>query len=51
MSTIFERLAQGPGGMQQGDYQNWNQMVGSVPQDQFAQASSQAFQQVDPQEY
>lgn len=51
MSTPFERWAQGPSGMQQQDYQNWNQMVGRMPQQQFTQAASQAFQQVDPQEY
>ncbi len=51
MSTIFERLAMGPERIQQSDVQDWNQMVGSVPPQQFAQASAQAFQQVDPQEY
>jgi len=51
MSTIFDRLAQGPEAMQQGDVHNWNQTVGSVPQPQFAQASAQAFQSLNPQEY
>jgi hypothetical protein len=51
MSTVFERLAQGPGAIQQNDVQNWNQTVGNVPPQQFAQASSQAFQQVNPQDY
>jgi len=46
MSNIFERLAGGPGAMQQQDYQEWSQMVGSVPQDHFGQAVSQAIQQV-----
>ena len=51
MSTIFERLAAGPGGLQQQDYQQWNQAVGSVPQEQFGQAVAQAMQQVPPQDY
>jgi len=51
MSNIFERLAGGPGAMQQQDYQDWNQMVGSAPQDHFGQAVSQAIQQVPPQDY
>ncbi len=51
INNIFERLAQNPGGMQQQDYQNWNQMVGSAPQGQFGQQAYQAIQQVPPQEY
>jgi hypothetical protein len=51
MSTIFERLAAGPGGLQQQDYQNWNQMVGSAPPEQFGQAVTSAIQQVPQQEY
>ena len=51
MTSIIERLAGGPGGLQQQDYQNWNQMVGSVPQGQFGQAVTQAMQQVPQQEY
>ena len=51
MSSIFERLAAGPGNLQQQDYQNWNQMVGSAPPNQFGQAVTQAIQQVPQQEY
>jgi hypothetical protein len=51
MSTIFDRLAAGPGNLQQQDYQNWNQMVGSAPPDQFGQAVANSIQQVPPQEY
>lgn len=51
MSTIFERLAAGPGGLQQQDVQNWNQMVGSAPANQFGQAAVQAMQQVPQQDY
>ena len=51
MSTMFDRLAAGPGGLQQQDYQHWNQMVGSAPQGQFGQAVTQAIQQVPQQEY
>jgi len=51
MSTPFERWSQGPRGMQQQDYQSWNQNVGSVPQPQFTHAATQAFQQVNPQDY
>jgi hypothetical protein len=51
MSTIFERLASGPGGLQQQDYHDWNQMVGSAPPGQFGQAVTQAMQQVPSQDY
>ena len=51
MSTIFDRLAAGPGGLQQEDYQDWNQMVGSAPPDQFGRAVYSSIQQVPPQEY
>lgn len=51
MSNILERLAQAAGGMQPQDYQNWNQTVGAMPQQQFGQAAGQAFQQVNPQDY
>lgn len=51
MGSIFERLAQGPGAVQQSDYSDWNQMVGSAPPEQFGRAAYQAIRQVDPQEY
>lgn len=35
----------------QQQYQQWNQMVGSAPRDQFSQAAYQQVQQVPPQEY
>jgi len=49
--SFFDRLAGGPGNLQQGDYQDWNQMVGSAPPDQFGRAAYSAIRQVDPQEY
>ena len=51
MSSIFERLAAGPGALQQSDYDNWNQAVGSAPPDQFGRAAYNAMRQLDPQEY
>lgn len=51
MSDIFSRLAQGPNSMQPEDYENWNQMVGSAPPQQFHGAVNQALQQVNPQDY
>src|SRR5207248_4704843 len=51
MSSIFERLAAGPGALQQSDYDNWNQAVGSAPPDQFGRAAHNAMRQLDPQEY
>ncbi len=51
MSSIFDRLAAGPAGIQQSDYQDWNQMVGPMPPDQFAQHATSAMQQVDPGDY
>lgn len=51
MDSIINRLVQGAGTFQQNDHNNWNQSVGSIPPDQFAQASTQAFQQVNPQDY
>ena len=51
MGTIFDRLAARPGGLQQQDHQDWNQMVGSAPPERFGQAVTQAVQQVPPQDY
>jgi len=48
---IFDRLAAGPGAMQQGDYDNWNEMVGSAPPDRFGRAAYQSMRQLDPQDY
>ncbi len=48
---IFERLSQGPGNIQQKDYDDWNQMVGAAPRDRFGQSAYDAIQQVDPDEY
>ena len=48
---IFDALAQGPGNLQAHDYQEWDQMVGAAPPDQFGQAVSNAVQQVSPQDY
>jgi hypothetical protein len=49
--SIFERLAAGPGGLQPGDYDDWNQMVGAAPPERFGRATSEAVRGVDPQEY
>jgi hypothetical protein len=51
MMGIFDRLAQGPGNVQPEDYQDWNQMVGSAPPEQFGRAAYSSIRQVDPQEY
>jgi hypothetical protein len=49
--SFFDRLAQGPGSIQQQDYQDWNQMVGSAPPERFGRAAYNAMRQVDPREY
>lgn len=49
--SFFERLAKGPGGAQPKDYDDWNEMVGSAPREQFGRASYDAVRQVDPDEY
>ena len=51
MANIFDRLAQGPGAMQQSDYDSWNEMVGAAPPDRFGRASYNAVRQLDPQDY
>ncbi len=51
MGNIFDRLAQGPGAMQQGDYNDWNEMVGTAPPKKFGRVASNAIQQVPPQQY
>ena len=48
---IFDRLAQGPGNLQAQDYQEWDQMVGAAPPEQFGRATYDAVRQADPQEY
>jgi hypothetical protein len=48
---IFDRLAQGPGNLQAQDYQEWDQMVGAAPPEQFGRATYDAVRQVDPQDY
>ena len=48
---ILQRLAQGANALQPQDYDNWNQMVGSAPPDQFGRAVYGSIRQVDPQEY
>jgi hypothetical protein len=51
-NNIFDNLAQGPGGnMQQGNYNDWNQMVGAAPPEQFGRSVYSAISQVDPNEY
>lgn len=51
MGNIFDRLAAGPGAMQQQDYSDWNQMIGSTPPDRFREAAHQAITQVPTDEY
>jgi hypothetical protein len=48
---IFDRLSKGPGSLEPQDYQEWNQMVGAAPPEQFGRASYNAMRQVDPQDY
>ena len=48
---IFDRLAQGPGNLQAQDYQEWDQMVGAAPPEQFGRATYDAVRQVDPRDY
>jgi hypothetical protein len=49
--SFFDRLAQGPGALQQDDYDDWNQMVGAAPPERFGRAAYKAVRQVDPREY
>jgi hypothetical protein len=49
--SIFDQLARGPGNLQSQDYQDWNQMVGAAPPDQFGRAAYDVVRQVDPREY
>lgn len=51
MGDIFDRLSRGPGSMQQQDYDSWNEMVGSAPQDRFHNSSHEAVRQMDPDDY
>src|SRR5215210_5024484 len=48
---FFDRLAQGPGNLQQDDYNDWNQMIGSAPREKFGRASYDAIRQVDQRDY
>jgi hypothetical protein len=51
VSTVFERLAQGPANGQAADFRDWNEMVGAAPRGQFRRQATEAVQQLDPQEY
>ena len=51
MGNLFDRLAQGPGSMQQQDYNDWNEMVGAAPRERFGRATYDAIRQVDPDDY
>jgi len=51
MDNMLQRLAGGPSNLQQNDYNDWNEMVGSAPKDKFGRAAYDAIQQVDPNEY
>jgi hypothetical protein len=48
---IFDRLSKGPGSLEPQDYQEWNQMVGAAPPEQFGRATYNAVRQVDPRDY
>jgi hypothetical protein len=48
---IFDRLAKGPGNLEAQDYQEWDQMVGAAPPEQFGRATYDSVRQVDPQDY
>ncbi len=47
--NLISQIAQG--GLNEQQRNQWNSTVGSAPPSQFAQAATQAAQQVDPQEY
>jgi hypothetical protein len=49
--SFFDRLARGPGSLQQGDFDNWNEMVGAAPAEKFGRATYDSIRQVDPQDY
>ena len=51
INDILERLSGGAGSLQQNDYDDWNQMVGSAPKDKFGRAVYDSIRQVDPDEY
>ena len=51
MANIFDRLASGPGALQQSDYDSWNGMVAAAPPERFGRATFDAVRQADPQEY
>ncbi len=51
MANIFDRLAAGPGQLQQHDYDNWTERDGAAPPDRFGRAAYDSVRQVDPQEY
>jgi len=48
---FFDRLSQGPQNLQQQDYDNWNEMVGSAPPEKFGRSVYDSVRQVDPREY
>ena len=51
MANIFDRLAEGPDAMQESDYSDWSEMIGSAPPDRFHRAAHQAIRQVPADEY
>jgi len=56
-SNLINQLANGPQAQAQGsnqqpvNYNDWNQMVGSAPPEQFGQAVSGAISQIPPEQY
>jgi len=51
VSSLFDRLAHGPSGMQPGDYENWRRTFGPMPAEQFATLVTDALHAVSPMEY
>lgn len=51
IDNILQRLSGGAGNLQQDDYDNWNQMVGSAPKEKFGRAVYDSIRQVNPDEY
>lgn len=51
MGNVFDRLSRGPQGQQSSGFDNWNEMVGAAPRDQFSRAISEASREIDPDDY
>ncbi len=51
MSSLLDRIVQGPQAMSQNDYDVWQQEIGSAPAERFQQAATDAVKQVPPEHY